>query len=275
MRKKRGLACAVVSMACVTSFASPARADEPVDVKLPPAAPPPSGPAPAEPQPATSTPEPQEAWHVAAGIGTDFPMALGARAHVEAPWRMRASLSVGFLPRAYVSAINAFLIGIHAYSDATGDLIKDSVGNSLIWRLHLGYRPFEKLGLYGELGYGFVGLGGSASTAELIAGITGQPLPERANALAGRFEFGCKSVLHMFDIEIGYDIPIADRFQLRVAIGAGLTFASKTTLDAKFIGKDPAILRKLESLAANYLDDVYTSYVFTPVLSVSGSYLFL
>lgn len=218
-----------------------------------------------------------ERWRGAVGGGTDFPLAVGLRAHVEAPFRVRASMSLGILPGPYVDAINAFVTGVGGYSDATADLVKAALTSSLIWRTHVGYRPFASLGLYVEGGYGFVGLGGSATAAALISGVTGRPLPEDANPRndGQPREFDVRSALHMLDVEVGYDFAVAPHLQLRVALGGAFTVASSTSIEPKFATAGSG--RGLEAFIASgeqYLDDTYTSYVFTPVLSASGAYAF-
>jgi hypothetical protein len=230
-------------------------------------------PTPTEPAPAPASAgaaDPAPTWHLAAGIGTDFPISVGARAHVEAPFRLRLSTSIGILPGPYVSTINAFVVGVGGYDDATADLITSALSSSLIWRTHLGYRPFQNHGLYGEIGYGLVTLGGSATGSELLAGVTGATLPPSDRTSPRTFDVA--STLHMLDIEVGWDFPVSDHFQLRAAIGAALTVASSTTVDSGSTGRG-GVAAAFESAAAGYLDDTYTAYVFTPVLSVSGSYV--
>jgi hypothetical protein len=211
-------------------------------------------------------------WRFAAGVGTDFPVAVNARVQAEAPFRLRLSSSVGYLPGAYVSAINAFVIGVGGYTDATGDLVKAALSSSLVWRTHAGLRPFRALGLYGEVGYGLVALGGSATASELIAGLTGHPLPANEGQ-AGR-TFDATAALHMLDAEVGWEWPVAERLALRAAVGGAFTVASRTSITPSFAPRAPRLVEAFANYGEDYLDDVFTSYVFTPVLGASGSYRF-
>ena len=58
-----------------------------------------------------------DGWTGAVALGTDFPVSISLRGEIETPSpHLRASTSVGILPSPYVSAINAFVIGIGGYS---------------------------------------------------------------------------------------------------------------------------------------------------------------
>jgi len=212
------------------------------------------------------------AWHVAAGAGTDFPLALGARADVEAPFRLRASTSIGVLPGPYVDAINGFVVAIGGYDQSTADLVKAALSASLVWRTHLGYRPFEHLGLYGEAGYGLVALGGSASASEVVAAATGREVPP--GEATGSRAFDITSTLHMVDVELGWELALHERLRLRTAIGGAFTVASSTRIEPTYTPRSPRAVSELARAGEAYLDDTYTSYVMSPVASVSLSYVF-
>lgn len=211
-------------------------------------------------------------WHASAGVGTDLPLAIGARAQVEMPFRLRLSTSIGILPAPYVDGINAFVVAVGGYDDATADLVKSTISSSLIWRNHVGYRPVKSLGLYGELGYGLVALGGSTTASTLIAGVTGKSFP--SSEASGNHVFDAAATLHMLDLEVGWDFPIADRLELRVAAGGAFTVASQTTIEPRFSPRAARLVNEFTDYGEQYLDDTFTSYVFTPVLSVSAAYRF-
>lgn len=213
-------------------------------------------------------------WHVVAGIGTDAPIAIGGRAHVETPFRLRLSTSVGILPKPYVDAVNSFVVSIGGYSDATADLIKSALQSSFVWRTHVGYRPFASLGLYGEVGYGLVTLGGNATGSEIIAGVTGKTLPISESSGSPSRPFDITSTLHMLDVEIGYDWKVAERFELRAALGGAFTIAAKTRITPGYTPRTPKLVDQFAAYGETYLDDTYTSYVFSPVLSLSAGYRF-
>lgn len=225
----------------------------------------------AEPS-AGDEPSTEPSWHLGAGAGTDFPLGVGARGYAEAPFRLRLSTSLGILPGPYVDTINTFVVAAGGYDDAMADLVKSTIASSLIWRTHLGYRPFEALGLYGEVGYGLVALGGSAAASTLIAGVTGRSFP--STETAGDHVFDAVATLHMLDVEIGWDLPLAEGFELRAALGGAFTVASHTTIEPRFTPRAERLVDEFTTYGEQYLDDTFTSYVFTPVVSLSAGYRF-
>lgn len=211
-------------------------------------------------------------WHIAVAVGTDFPIGVGGRVDMEGPWRLRASVSLGALPGPYVSAINGFLVGVNAFGDSTAELIKQTLSSSLVLRTHLGWRPFARRGFYVDGGYALVTLGGSASSAELIAGVTGRPAPERD----GRHQYtlSATSTLHMLDLEFGWCWPLWRRLQLRTAVGGAFTVRASTRITPDYTPKTPQLTAAFTEYGESYLDDIFTSYVFTPVVSLSLGYAF-
>lgn len=211
-------------------------------------------------------------WHLEAGVGTDFPVQLGARVGLEMPGRVRVSTSFGVLPGPYVDAINGVLVGLDAYSREEADLVTSTLSSSLVWRTHVGWRPFADAGFYADLGYGLVTLGGGATASELIAGLTKRDLPPGA----GGINITADSTLHMLDVELGWRFPIGPSFAAWTALGGAFTLASSTSLTPDETGRPliDAEARKIADAGAKRLDDIYTSYVFTPVLSLGVAYVF-
>jgi hypothetical protein len=203
---------------------------------------------------------------------TEFPVSVGLRADAELPHRLRVSTSVGFLPGPYVDAINGLLTTAGAYPDTTADLIKSTLKSSLVWRTHVGVRPFRNRGFYVDAGYGLVALGGSATAATLVAGVTGQTLPAEDNAETKAFQ--ARSTLHMLDVEVGWQLWIHDHVRLRVALGGAFTLAASTSIAPDYTPRAPRVTASFANYAQNYLNDVMTSYVFTPVLTVGGGWGF-
>jgi hypothetical protein len=230
-----------------------------------------------EPSPGVSAPdaarernaEEGRGWHAALGAGTDFPVAVGGRFVLETPFRLRFSTSLGFMPGPYVDAINATVVGLGGYGERTADLVKTALQSSLIWRTHVGYRVWR--GLYVEAGYGLVALGGAAAAGDLIAAVTGRPLPD---SQGGAQPFRLDATLHMADVEVGYDFHLSPRWQIRAALGGAFTFAASTRVEPDF-QPPPGSSQLVDQFARGseaYLDDVFTSYAFTPVASVSLAY---
>jgi hypothetical protein len=216
-----------------------------------------------------------DAWHVEAGAGTDFPLDVGVRAGVEAPGRLRLSTSLGVLPGPYVSAVDGVLRGAGAYGGEVSDVVRDTLPGSLVWRTHVGWRPLPKAGFYADVGYGLVSVGGDVS-GERIAKLIRQSAT--VGALGPDFTVG--STLHMLDVELGWRFAVAPHVAVATALGGAFTVASSSSVTPKAgvpAGAPAgagAVLAQAGDEAERRLDHVYTSYVFTPVLSLHGAYVF-
>jgi hypothetical protein len=195
---------------------------------------------------------------------TSFPVDVGVRLTYEAPFPLRLSTSLGFLPGAYVDGTNAIVRAFGGYDDRTAELVRNSLQSSLVWRSHVGVRPFR--GFYAEAGYGLVSLGGGASAAEILAAVTGRSVPG-----AGSRTFTAHSTLHMLDVELGWEARLAPDLRLRTAVGGIFTLAASTHIEPDF---DPGLLGSLavKALARAgelYLDRMYEKYVHTPVVTIA------
>jgi len=216
-------------------------------------------------------PPPPQRYHLGIQILTDLPIQVGAKIWLELPYRLRLSTSFGYLPGGYVDIINDILVAAHAYSQSEADLIRSALQSSFIWRLHVGWRPLKNRGFYFEVGYGLASLGGGASSAELIAGVTGKPIPPDLGTNKG---YLVSAVLHMVDVEVGWQWFVWKGLSLRAAVGFAGTVGAQTTVKPNFQPRIPAAQTGFTSYAASYLDQVYTSYVFAPVVSVAAGWRF-
>ena len=144
---------------------------------------------------------PGEDWSGSIGIGTNFPLDVGARFLARSPKGLRGSFSMGYLPQAYVGAINDVVIGFGGYDRPTAEVIQAALQSSIVLRSHFGWSPFKEWGPYAEVGYGFLSLGGSATTGEVLAQLVNQPLPPAA-ATAMPATFAVDAVLHQLDLEM-------------------------------------------------------------------------
>jgi hypothetical protein len=66
-------------------------------------------------------------------------------------------MSAGELPHGYLQTINAIAVSAGAYSQRDADLITELLDHAATWRLHVGWRPFRRLGGV-EGGFGLITL---------------------------------------------------------------------------------------------------------------------
>ena len=217
-------------------------------------------------------PEQRHGWDITVEANTDFPLSVGGRLGVESPWRLRLSTSLGYLPGMYLQAVNDVAVALDVYDRERANLIKQSLKNSLVWRTHLGWRPFPGAGLYVEGGYGLVALGGETNPEDVLAALTGIDPPGGESVL--NREYRVRSVLHMLDVELGWRWGLGAGWTARTALGAAFTLDSNTRVEPAFEPEQPLLVNLFTSFAEGYLDDTFEKYVHLPVLSFSIGYAF-
>ncbi|HEX5754571.1 MAG TPA: hypothetical protein VFZ09_50775 [Archangium sp.] len=211
-------------------------------------------------------------WDLTVEANTDFPLSVGGRLGVESPWRLRLSTSLGYLPAGYVGRVNDVAVGLDAYSRNEADLIENALKNSLVWRTHVGWRPFAGAGLYVEGGYGLVALGGEVNAEDVLASLIGIEPPEGEEAL--NREYRVRSVLHMLDVEVGWRWGLGAGWTARTALGAAFTLDSNSRVEPQFQPSQPLLVSIFSRLAEGELDRTFEKYVHLPVLSFSIGYAF-
>lgn len=204
-------------------------------------------------------------WRLDVTAGTDFPLSVGARLTVEGPGRLLLSTGLGVLPGAYVDAVNGALIGFGAYDDRTADLVDSALRGALVWRTHVGWRPFAKAGFYVQAGYAAVALGGGISAVETISLATGRPIPPQA---IGDLRARTEADLHMIDAEMGWTWSPWRNLVIRAALGGAFTVSSSSRITVSGPPQQVQAVTPLVEEGEAYLDDTLRSYVHTPVASV-------
>lgn len=211
-------------------------------------------------------------WKLSVEAGTDFPLSVGARVAAEFPSRLRLSTSLGWLPRPYLRAINSVAVDAGAYDRPTADLIESGLQSAVVWRTHVGWRPFAGSGFYLDVGYGLLALGGEASPEEVLVALIGIDPPGDIGDLGRSYTVG--SLLHLADVELGWQWMVGERWTVRAALGGAFTFKSAATVEPDYEPAVPALTEAFTTLAENELNDVYQQYVHLPVLSLSVGYVF-
>lgn len=218
----------------------------------------------------TAAPTRAADWHLQAEALTDVPIQVGGRVAVEGPWRLRLTTTFGVLPPPYVDLVNAVGEQFDGYTSVTSALVGAALESSFVWRLHVGWRWFDDLGFYAEVGYGLATLGGGLSSEELLTAAT-DGAGEASNA--GR-EYAIDATLHMLDAEVGYEWVFWDQLVARVGLGVAATLGSRTEVSPQFQPLAPRFVDALTAEAEAYLDDIFTTYVITPTVSVAVGYRF-
>ncbi|MFP2909150.1 hypothetical protein ACLESD_29730 [Pyxidicoccus sp. 3LFB2] len=203
-----------------------------------------------------SPPEPPP--HLAIGVGTDFPLDVAAFARFEGPGRLRLTTSLGWMPRAYSDTLNTTLVELGAYDELTGELLSASLNNALVWRTHVGWRPFPRSGFFFSGGYTLVTLGGDLTGAEAISAATGREVPP---SIAEALDVSAASTLHQASAELGWRWSVGGRFGIEAVLGGFYTFSTSTQLTLE--SGNARFREELEPLLVageDYLDDTLGTY---------------
>ncbi|MEO0811699.1 MAG: hypothetical protein AAFY60_02470 [Myxococcota bacterium] len=218
---------------------------------------------------------PEQGFGIDAGLVTAVPVHVGAQVQVDLPHYLLLRLELGWMPPPYVDLINAGAQAFDAYGDETAELIRDGIQNSLILRASVGGRPFPDRNLEISGGYTLATLGGSAAAVEVVEAVFEQEI--NAPFLQDVGSVDLESTIHAFHADIGYRWKLSDDWIVRGSVGYVHVLSSDTTAlvtTNEGTGRNGASTTVQSPALENYLDGLYTTYVRSPVLSVSASYRF-
>jgi hypothetical protein len=204
-------------------------------------------------------------WEPVLQVGSDFPVSASVGVSARTPFGLELSGNVGTLPGAYADVINSVAVSMGGYDEQTAELIRKSLRSSLVLSTAAGYDVVSRLRLHAD--YTIVSLGGATTTPDIVATVAGVPLPLGQR---GR-TFDISSTLQMLGLGVSWPFGLTHGMQLRVGLGARFTVAASTHIQSSgTTTQDETYARDAEQ----YLDDIYTSYAHTPVLSLQFEYGF-
>jgi hypothetical protein len=190
------------------------------------------------------------------------------------------STALGYLPGTYVGLINTWCVHTGVYGEDTARLVDLAVDQALVWRTHVGFRPFAHLGLYLDAGYTMVTLGGGLTAGQVVSAETGVELPpgpplpvppgvHAVNPATDSFTIG--STLHLVDLEVGWELLVLRSLYLRTAVGGVLAVAASARVAPQFTPLSPQAMNAFVSAAGERITSSLES-VRAPVVSVSLGY---
>lgn len=203
-------------------------------------------------------------------VGTQFPLDFGVGARLDLPGRLYTGVRVGFLPSANVDAINAFATAIGAYGDPTAEVIRSTIGESLVLSVDAGWRPFvgdrwTRLVSF-QAGYVVGTLGGDLATQDVLASAFDLDFPEEAGANT-TYDLG--ATVHLVRAEVMIQPELTERLHLDLGLGAAFTVAAKASAEVTSSPEDGRFDSAATTLAIeNVLEETFRRYVHTPTLRV-------
>lgn len=186
---------------------------------------------------------------------TDVPLDVAARVWLELPLRIRLSASLGWMPEFYAGGYNAIAQSFKGYNNETATLVQNGISNSMIGRAHIGWHPWGNHGLYIDAGYSFASFGKGLSLDTTIANaFKGQPPPTEPN---GMQNYDTSAVIHMVDLELGWQWKVVMGFTIRLAVGVSWAVATTTSLKPAFMPQDSTATNTYSSSVSDYLAGNY------------------
>jgi hypothetical protein len=203
---------------------------------------------------------------------TSFPTDVGLRGTLEGPGRVRVTGSVGLLPRPYLGVINDTATAQGWYDDDTADLVDAALQDALVLRAHVGWRPFPKLGFQFELGYGWIGLGGGLTSAQILEAEYGYDF---GWLLGDDYDFAAAATLHRVEASVGWEHVIGTHLLVRWDLGASYTLDATARVEREFDGWPfDAALDDLQDDAEDDLERVLERHVHTPIVALGVGWRF-
>jgi hypothetical protein len=203
-------------------------------------------------------------WTPSVELTTTIPLDVAERVSLEAPNRLHLRASIGVMP--YASLIDKVIQGFGGYGDAEAAVIKEALGQSLVFRVQGGFRPFAELGLYMDVGYALVTLGGDLNGDDVIVLGRGAIAPQDATSSFRHYRVS--STLHLVMLEFGWEQPILDWLFVRGGLGFAGAQGASSSIEPTFSDVNAQLLNEYCKQSAEYLDQLYTTYVYTPTLTL-------
>lgn len=215
---------------------------------------------------------PTDAFHLDVEAVTEAPLHVGGRLTFEGPVRLRVSTAVGVLPRPYLDGINAAAVEFGWYDRDEAELIGAALEDSLVWRTHLGWRPWADHGFFFTAGYGFIGLGGALTGTEVLTALYGVAPP-----FGDEIQVNAAAALHTASATVGWEWTVKRHFLVRAELGGSYTADAIARVEPDeetgFRFLDEPIERAAED-TAEWLEGELEQHVHTPTVGLGVGWRF-
>lgn len=242
------LVISIASMSPVIGFANPPGGARPIVVEAPLEA---------------ETSESRVHLHIEAA--TELPLFVGARMQVLLPERLHLGVGLGALPDGLLDLTAGVASRVGGLDEPSVALVQEGLSDGWMAKVYAGWTPFPNEALYLQVGYGYLGLNGSLSSAQ-VASLDGL---QQLAAFPGTAVLG--SGVHALEAELGFRWAIDD-LRIRLSFGLTAALASNSTLQFDAAGLPPAEAARLGPLVAGVLDDGIQSYGYLPTVGLGIGY---
>lgn len=200
--------------------------------------------------------------------GTDVGLDLGGGLQVELPIPIRLTGLVGWLPGGYAWILDKYYTDVFDGRPAVGELIKETLKNSLVVRGMLGARLAR--GLFIDGTYTFVRSDKDGLIAGVIENAAGLGLREEL-PFTNTFQTTVRA--HMAGAQVGWQWGRGPGFSLRASIGFVTIVRTTTSIEPNFTPQDPAATERIINAAEVRLKDAGDGIV-APIGSLYLGYTF-
>jgi hypothetical protein len=215
---------------------------------------------------------PRASWGLEVEAFTEFPSLVAGGLRVLTPGRFEVSASAGWLPGGYTDVIGGALTAIDAVTEPQADAITGALQDSLVLRTAVAWRPWRAHGFWVETGYALLTMGGDATGRDLLVLGTGADPGSMPADVDGDFDVSITA--HRLHFGTGWRWALPAGWSVRAGLGADVTLAASSSVEARFEPRDPFMVRAFEGTAERGLDALVTEYVHNPTLIVDLAYRF-
>jgi hypothetical protein len=202
--------------------------------------------------------------------GTRFPLELGIEGAIEAPYGITAHLGFGFMPRFYRDAINEAAVGFGWYDDTDASLVAAALEDAFLISPTLGFRPPPLPALEVYVGYTVAFAGGTLTRMEAEQ-VSDMELPNAASI----DEVPLGGTVHAFQLGVAYHIALQQHLALRLSLAYFQIVGSSSSIDVTVSGAAAQrVVTRVETELDEYVRDLLTTYVKSPLLGVAAVWRF-
>jgi hypothetical protein len=205
--------------------------------------------------------------HLHLELVTDVPLHAGGRLDLDLPSGLKLHTTLGGMPEDYIGVINSTVVSLGGYDTKTAEVVAAALKDSLVWRVHAGWRPGHDGAFYLSAGYTLITLGGGVSGEDLLSLATN----EEPDSVSTAHVYAVDSTLHLLDIEFGWSWVFLNTYTLRASAGFTGTIIATTKVSPQFapIGDTGEKAKTFTDAVEAFLDATYEGNVFTPTLSLA------
>lgn len=195
---------------------------------------------------------------------TELPLFVGARTQLVLPFGLHLGAGLGALPDGLLDVTAGVASRVGGLDDASAGLVQQALSDGWMTKVYAGWSP-NSGAFYLQVGYGYLGLEGSLTSAQL-ASLDGlqavAAFPGTATLSTG---------VHALEGELGFRWAIDD-VRVRLSVGLTAALASNTTFQIEAANLPATEATRLGELAAGAVDGGVERFGYLPTVGLGIGY---